>query len=215
MAIKGFIISILLGLIIGCKNEANHQRDFFIKMKTKYADMAIQKDSYFLKSFGFSRNSNLVGENEYWKLNCGNSYFFLSGYLRKQNDSIMFVPFDFNTADDKIPEYKLFDFGASKHSNWKIFYNRDTNPTCGDSITYTGKRIADNDTLYQFSMVHFYFDKLAKRSIQFTRGFTLEVSEENGITSIICYGVPLGIEFKAILYPKEKFINQLGNASEL
>ena len=216
LAGSGFlIISFLLGFIIGCKNQSNHQRGFFPKMKSKYTDMAIAKDVYFLKSFGLSSESYLLGKSEYWKLTCGDSYFFLSGYLRKKNDSIMFVPIDFDSASNVLPEYKLFDFGAPINSNWKIYYNRNVNPTSGDSITYTGKKLEGKDTLYQFSIYHFYFDKLAKRSIQFERDFTLEVSEKNGITSITRYGVPIGVEFKAILYPKEKFINRLGNASEL
>jgi hypothetical protein len=209
-----FIVS-FLGL--QCRTHKNQSRYFFNGMKPSYPDIKIGSNSYFLKSFGISSKATTIRSAQYWKLSCGNALFYLSGYLRMLNDSIIFIPIDYNPNVEKIPTYKLFDFNARINNSWKIYYNKETKPTMGDSITYLGGKIIYRDTLFQYSIVPFFLNRKHDGYQEFGPTLKLEVSLKNGITKITREGIGLhnGIEYQAELFPKQRFINNLGNAAEL
>ncbi|MDB5157906.1 MAG: hypothetical protein JWR50_2613 [Mucilaginibacter sp.] len=195
------IIFIFL-LSIACTKQ---KRDFFNGMSDRFDDVKVNSRFYFIKSFGLVAKPTRINGENYWELkNDQESYFSLSGYIRRLNDSIMLVPVIHNGEEH---EQKLFDFRESKGNAWKTtlkfteFYNR------GDSIKLSNVKIAERDTIYLFKLKPFMLYKKNQKEEYYGHIFELEVSRRNGIISItkLKAGRP-GFDYKATLYPKQSFI---------
>ena len=127
----------------------------------------------------------------------------------------MILPVDYALSVKNKKEYKLFDFSSTPGSKWAMFYDADGALRRGDSIEYIGKKYIKNYTVYTYTINNISFDPEIKKIVQFGKSFDVEISKKNGIMSITRWGVPHRIEFKATLYPKEQFINNLGDGWEL
>ncbi|HEY8929089.1 MAG TPA: hypothetical protein VIM55_07850 [Mucilaginibacter sp.] len=185
-------------------------------MKERYGDMKIDSNSYFLMSFGLSRSATSIHDKNYWKLNCQEgSYFFLSGYLRKQGDVIWYIPSAFASLDMPVKENKLFDFGAKVNDSWAVFNQKIRDELLGDSIKVMSIRRGSRDTIFEYQIAYFQYNTSLKKIIGVGHHFNLEVNPRLGIVSITSIGVPSKFYYKAILQPKEKFINTMKGTVEL
>ncbi|SFT13294.1 hypothetical protein SAMN04487890_11212 [Mucilaginibacter polytrichastri] len=186
-------------------------------MNSSYIDMKINDNIYFVKSFGLSDSSYLIHWNRYWKIKSGNAFFYLSGFIREKKSTILFIPEAYRNNLFNISEFKLFDFNAKANDSWKIIYDKDNEKSIrGDSITFIGKKVIKNDTLYRFSMVKFSFNSEKHKNNYAGNTLFLEVSKQNGIVKITKYDLLQRIDCQAILYPKERFVNNINpNSLEL
>jgi len=184
-------------------------------MKERYGDIQIDDRLYFIKSFGLSKTGVYRNGNYYWKLNSDSgSYFFLSGYLRKEGDIIWYVPTDSNVPFGHFKEYQLFNFKADTNDHWALYYRKSGPILYGDSVQRKGTNKIGNETFYHYRIREFEYDSASKIIQRIHHSFDVEVNLKLGIVSITSKGVPERLYYKAILQPEEKFINTVGKALE-
>lgn len=210
------IISVLFLCFLAnfsCNNAP--PRNFFPEMKEKYSDMRIHDRLYFIKSFGLAKKGVYRDGNYYWKINSDSgSYFFLPGYLRKEGDIIWYVPTGSYVPSGHFKEYQLFNFKADTNDRWALYYGKDGSILYGDSVQLKGTNKVGKELFYHFRISEFEIDSVSKIIQGIYHKFDVEVNLRLGIVSITCKGVPERLYYKAILQPKEKFINTVGGALE-
>lgn len=199
----------------GCKG--NLKRAVFPKMKDTFDDVKISDNFFFIKSFGLSKRPLSIDDKLYWNLHSDkNSYFFLSGFVRAVNDSVMFLPYDYAKSFRRNQEKKLFDFSARKKDSWTIQYNDSSNYIMGDSVVYTGEETVNNEAIFKF--MFYPFTHRGKINYYIDRPLEVYVSKENGIVSI---RESLSDKNKTtdwlvlILYPKQTFENRMPDISKI
>jgi hypothetical protein len=204
------VLNILLLVNTGCTK--NVHRYFFNNMKESYTDLKIDSSSYFIKGFGMSRSPTKVKDELYWKINCTRSaFFYLAGYLKMEDDSIVLLPIDIN-SNSIVKEAKLFDFGAPVNSSWSLLLDSKGNMLYGDSVSYLGANKGNEDSVFRFVLRPYYFYKKNNSKSYFSYQFIVDVTKKDGLTNITAIDLTRGDTlFYASLYPKEKVINRLGH----
>jgi hypothetical protein len=189
----------------------NVKRDFFRDMKESYSDLKIDSSSYFLKNFGIISTAREINGNFYWKMSCEKgSLFYISGFIRKIEDSIVLIPSDFNESLN-FRQNKLFDFGAPVNSSWNLLFENNGNMLYGDSIVYVGSNKKYGDTVYRYVMHPFYFYKRKNDRSYFDYIFKIDISKNRGILSIITLDRNDGDTlFFTTIYPIEKIKDKRG-----
>ncbi|MFC0515739.1 hypothetical protein ACFFGT_16075 [Mucilaginibacter angelicae] len=197
-------------LVSSCRNNAI-KRDFFLTMKESYKDVPIDSSGYFIRNFGLSSLSETILQKQYWYLNSKEgAYLYLNGLIRRDDQQIMFIPYDLTTPK----EFKLFDFSCDVGANWKIYYDKLKRHN-GDSVVFRGRFKENHELCYVFR-IHPFYNK--SDGAKYFYGHTIEVfvSNTNGIISI---SEPADDKFnffrKLYLYPHEQFVNRLKNAEDL
>jgi len=193
------VISMLL-LSVACVKQ---KRDFFVGMSDGLQDVKVGDGFYFIKSFGLSSSATEINGVNYWALqNDEKSYFKLNGFLRKLNDSIMLIPFEYNGR-----EQKLFDFSTKTGASWKITTKYSKLYNSGDLVILSDVKKDAGDTTYLYTLKPFILYKKNQKEEQYGPIFNVEISRRNGIISIskLKAGRP-GFDYKLLLYPRQHFI---------
>ncbi|AXY73436.1 hypothetical protein D3H65_05350 [Paraflavitalea soli] len=195
--------------LVCCQNKT--KPEVFQQMRTKYQDLKIDDSNYFLKDFGWSDNSIKMSGKNYQKLKCSpDSYFFIGGYCRMQNGSLLLIPFDYKNATG-FNEDTLFSFNVPEQASWNARFDNDRKMSSGDSIVFTGKTLAQNDTLFNFTLHPFYFYPASGNKHYQAHRFDVEVSKSRGIIRVFTIIGNRDTLYEATLLPQEKFINRMGN----
>lgn len=207
------LAALFVFIILAASCKGNTKRGVFPKMKDTYDDVRVRDNFFFIKSLGLNQKSLMIDDKLYWNLHSDkDAYFFLSGFIRAVNDSVMFLPYDNFKSFRKNQEHKLFDFSARKKDSWIIRYNDSSNYIMGDSIVYTGEETVNNETIFKF-MFHPFIHS-GKREYYIDRPLEVYVSKENGIVSV---RESLSNKTKTVdwlvltLYPKQEFMNRYPN----
>lgn len=187
LKVNGVLI-LLIGSFLKLSCMQTSERNFFNKMRA-YPDIKIEGSSYFIKNFGLSNKSHKIHEKLYWKLNCDKgSYFYLSGYLRMLNDSVVILPIEAENKSLDINEMKLFDFSEKLDSNWFVFFEQEGKMLYGDSIRFLGVSQQDRDSVSTFEMYPFYYYRKSNTRSYLDHWFKLNVSKSKGILNITAFG---------------------------
>jgi hypothetical protein len=207
-----FLLSTLfVFIILAASCKGNMERGVFPKMKDTYDDVRVRDNFFFIKSFGLNQRSLVIEDKLYWNLHSDkDAYFFLSGFIRAFNDSVMFLPYDYLRSFRQNKEKKLFDFSAGKGESWSIQYNDMSNYIMGDSIVFTGKETINNKAIFKF-MFHPFTHRGKKRKYYIDRPLEVYVSKENGIVSIresLSNRTKIADWLVLTLYPNQKFVNR-------
>lgn len=206
-----YIGSVLM--IAGCQKSS--RRDFFKVMRSEYEDIALQKNFFFLKDFGIEEQSFKIKDKKFWRIHSGeNSFFYLNGYIREENDCIMFIKANRNVFNIGEKETKLFDFKAKKGGSWKISFGKVGDKFLGDSIIYTGNKIEPYGIVYKFE---FHPYKIVNKQIRYIdKVLEVCVNKTFGIVSIGRARLTgNGYDYLLLLYPEQRFFNFKGNAIDI
>ena len=196
-----------LALLFLCCNQKK-DRTFFQEMKGDFGAITLDSMSFFLNGFGLERDGVLHDGKRYWKLKCKEGLFFLTGYLRQQNDSIMLLPLTALTSiNDK--EGKLLDFNAVPNSGWTVLTTTKGKMLRGDSIVYLGMRKVGLDSIFQFEMYPFNFFKEIKIKSYHQPSFRIDISRQKGFVSISAMQNSDTLVY-CPLYPTPKLIDKRG-----
>jgi hypothetical protein len=179
-------------------------------MSSVYPDIKIEGSSYFTRNFGLSDQSHKFNGKSYWKLNCDKeSYFYLSGYLRMQNNSVVLLPIEAENKSLDIKEVKLFDFSANLNSNWFVLFEQEGNMLYGDSIRFLGASQQGRDSASTFEMYPFYYYKKSNTRSYLDHWFRLSVSKSKGILNITAFGNDrFDTLFYYVLIPEPTFLDK-------
>jgi len=196
------IVVLLLG--ISCTSKTH--RNFFIEMKPSFKSFITADSVYFLKDFQISNTPEKIEGAKYWEIRSDKkSIFYIAGFARQINDSIIIKP-----PDSKGKKYKLFDFAAAFNDSWNVIWNDDPRVLYGDSIVYKGLKSKD-ESIYTFDLYpYFFYTKNQTRELT-EYWFRINVSEKYGIIDIVASRSSLSrldTSFHVILFPNEKFIDK-------
>lgn len=209
------LIQILIAAVSLC--GCSKRRSFFVGMSDKIQDIKIDSNFYFLKSFGLDFESKNILYKNYWKLhNDNNSYFKLSGFLRKVQDTIKILPDGFD--DDHPAEYDLFILTEKQicHS-WIAISKLEKNVLRGDSIVLSNVIYANKlDTIFNFTLYPFVYGRSNHKFEYYDPIFEVGVSRKNGVINIKSLSSNRRVfKYEAILFPKQLFFNRRGNLRDL
>ena len=203
-------------LSLGCKKNKNPPP--FSNLIGAKIDMKISADSYFLKSFGIASKPLTIMNDSYWKLEDNQrAYFYVEGYLRNDGDSVMILPINYELKKEAPKVYKLFDFSLSHQKSWKLLFKFYSKDGYGASVTFLNKSIVKGNTIYNFSLTPFFYHETINDYDYSNRPtFNIAVSKSNGIVTISTSDpINSSIIYEAIIYPKQKFLNNMGDKLEL
>lgn len=181
-------------------------------MKETYTDIKLNTNYYYLKAFGLAKKSKRIKGNDYWDLHSDmKTSFYLDGYIRKQNNSVFLIPHNYNDSSINCNEQLLFNFDCKIDSSWKINYHNNKSYIQGDSIIFKGKIQSNYGVIYKF-LFHPY-TKVGQSDYYIDRIFQINVTLKQGIIDVTQFNSPLDTSFtyKAVLFPKQFFVNRAGD----
>jgi hypothetical protein len=187
----------------GC--QSNQKRPFFLGMRNKYDNIPIDSGFYFLKSFGLSDSSATINNRAYWELysDC-KSFFFLKGFIRKLNDSIMFMPHGGQLLAFGNKEQKIFDFANKSDSTWTISFNNTSKYINGYRIKFRGTTLNKNRIEYNYLFQAYQIR--GKSNYYKDRLFNVKVTKEDGIIQIDHIATDRGLViYHCQLFPEQLF----------
>ncbi len=179
-------------------------------MQHLYSNIKIDSSSYFIKNFGLASMSQRIDDKFYWKLSCDKgSFFYLAGYLRLLNDSIVLLPLETKKISSEINEIKLFDFSAKVETGWSVLFEQEGNMLYGDSIRFLGFNERGGDSIYSFEMRPFYYYKKPNSKSYFDYWFKINTSIKKGILDITAFeSYTSDTLFYCSLIPKVTFLDK-------
>lgn len=210
------IIFLGLSSLIYSSCKENHNRSFFQSMKKSYNDLMIDSTSYFIKGFGLEKNSKKINDNFYWKINCEKvSFFYLTGYIRQKDDSIILIPININN-EFPIKEQKLFDFSNPKQEGWSLCLEAGKISYC-DSVYHLNTSSQNGyEPVYTFAVIPFYYYQANNSRRNFDYWFKVKVSKLKGIIDITTlYSNPTDTLYYCSFYPNETIIDRTGGKLRL